>query len=68
MIRLVIIMLCAGLPLIARADGLSMSDQPRTPDQAAIERLLTSLDEAWARGDADSFASHFASTGPSRTF
>jgi uncharacterized protein (TIGR02246 family) len=63
MIQLAIISLCAVLPMIARADSLSMSDHAQTADQVAIERLLASLDEAWARGDADAFASHFAADG-----
>jgi uncharacterized protein (TIGR02246 family) len=40
-----------------------MPNISRTADQVSIERLAASLDDAWARGDAGAFASHFASDG-----
>ncbi len=40
-----------------------MSNQDRTADQLSIERLLASLDDAWARGDAGAYASRFANDG-----
>ena len=40
-----------------------MPARGRTADLLSIERLLASLDEAWARGDAGAFASRFATDG-----
>jgi uncharacterized protein (TIGR02246 family) len=40
-----------------------MSNQARTADQLSIERLLASLGDAWARGDAGAYASRFADDG-----
>ncbi len=40
-----------------------MADPQGTSDQVAIESLVASLDAAWAKGDADAFAAHFAGDG-----
>ena len=40
-----------------------MSQAQGNPDQAAVEAVVASLDAAWAKGDADAFAAHFASDG-----
>jgi uncharacterized protein (TIGR02246 family) len=45
-----------------------MSDQDRTADQLSIQRLLASLEDAWARGDADAYASRFANDGTFTNF
>lgn len=40
-----------------------MTQAQGNADQAAIEAVVASLDAAWAKGDADAFAAHFASDG-----
>ena len=40
-----------------------MPNEVQTAEQLSIERLIASMDEAWARGDAEAFASHFANDG-----
>lgn len=45
-----------------------MQDGDRTPDHLAIERLVASLDDAWARGDADAYANRFANDGTFTNF
>jgi uncharacterized protein (TIGR02246 family) len=40
-----------------------MSSKDRTADQLSIERLIASLEDAWARGDADAFATRFVEDG-----
>jgi uncharacterized protein (TIGR02246 family) len=55
--------LCATVPLLTASDSSQMPNRDRTADQLAIERLITSLEDAWARGDAAAFASRFANDG-----
>lgn len=45
-----------------------MPDQDPTTEQRSIERLLASLDGAWARGDADAYASRFVPDGTFTNF
>jgi uncharacterized protein (TIGR02246 family) len=45
-----------------------MNGADQTADQDSIERLLASLDDAWARGDAGAFANRFASDGTFTNF
>jgi uncharacterized protein (TIGR02246 family) len=40
-----------------------MPNDDRTADSVSIERLIVSLEEAWARADAGAFASRFANDG-----
>ncbi|MBX5463602.1 MAG: SgcJ/EcaC family oxidoreductase [Steroidobacteraceae bacterium] len=40
-----------------------MHDDARTADLRSIERLIASLQEAWAVGDADAFARRFTEDG-----
>lgn len=39
-----------------------------TTEQQSIERLMASLDDAWARGDADAYASRFVQDGTFTNF
>ena len=41
----------------------AMSQAQGNSDQAAIESIVASLDTAWAKGDANAFAVHFAADG-----
>ena len=41
----------------------TMSQAQGNSDQVAIESIVVSLDTAWAKGDADAFAEHFAPDG-----
>lgn len=45
-----------------------MPDKDRKTDQLAVERLIASLEDAWARGDADAYASRFADDGTFTNF
>jgi uncharacterized protein (TIGR02246 family) len=45
-----------------------MPSEPRTADQASIERLLASLEDAWVRGDAGAYAERFAIDGTFTNF
>ena len=49
------LLVCLGSPTMSQAQG--------TSDQAVIESIVTSLDTAWEKGAADSFAAHFAADG-----
>jgi uncharacterized protein (TIGR02246 family) len=45
-----------------------MANAASTADRHAIERLMASLDEAWARGDAEAYADRFVSDGTFTNF
>ena len=45
-----------------------MSNEGRTTDPVAIERLLASLGDAWTRGDAVAYADRFANEGTFTNF
>jgi uncharacterized protein (TIGR02246 family) len=45
------------------SEGFQMPNKVETADQLSIERLIASLEDAWARGDASAFANRFANDG-----
>jgi uncharacterized protein (TIGR02246 family) len=51
-----------------RYRGSHMLNQDRTASQLSIERLMQSLEAAWAREDADAYASRFAEDGTFTNF
>src|SRR5882724_12965123 len=66
--RILTVILCTILPLLTIAESSQMPNKGRTADQLSIERLIGSLDDAWARGDAGAFASRFANDGTFTNF